>query len=84
MRKIVGVALAFTLALSLTAAAADTLEGKVQSIDQGDRVLVLEDGTKVWLAEGLGMDQIKEGATVKASYEMRDGKPVATSIDVSE
>ena len=29
------------------------------------------------------MDMLKEGASVKASYEERDGKKVATSVEVS-
>ena len=36
---------------------------------------------RAW-AEGLSMGTLKEGASVKASYEERDGKKVATSIEV--
>ena len=30
------------------------------------------------------MENVKEGAAVKASYEERDGKKVATSLEVSQ
>jgi hypothetical protein len=34
------------------------------------------------VAEGLSMDRLREGTSVKASYEERDGKKIATSIEV--
>lgn len=84
MRLVMGIMLAVVLAFASTGWAAETIEGKVQSVDVGDRVIVLEDGTKVWVAEGVSMDKIKEGASVKASFELRDDKKVATEIEVSE
>jgi uncharacterized protein DUF1344 len=83
MRKTMGIVLALLLLVSVGAWAGDMIEGKIQSVDTADRVFVLEDGTKVWVAEGLPMDQLKEGAQVKASYEVRDGKNVATDIEVA-
>lgn len=83
MKKLVsGLMLAAVLAAGT--AWAGEIEGKIQSVDPGDRVFVLEDGTKLWMAEGLSMDALKEGAKVKASFEERDGKNVATSVAVSE
>lgn len=32
----------------------------------------------------MGREALKEGATVKASYEEQDGKKVVTSIEVTE
>ena len=78
---------AFSLALllvSTTAAWAGDVEGKIQSVDTSDRVIVLEDGTKLWVAEGLSMDTLKEGKKVKASFDSRDGKNVLTSIEVAD
>jgi hypothetical protein len=83
MKKFMG-ALMLAAALTAGSAWAGEIEGKIQSIDAGDRTFVLEDGTKVWVAEGVSMDSLKEGAKVKASYEERDGKNVATSVAVSE
>jgi hypothetical protein len=82
MKRLVGAALA--LVLTAGGAWAAEIEGKIQSVDQGDRVIVLEDGTKLWVAEGTPMDGLKEGAKVKASYEERDGKNVTTTVTVSE
>lgn len=83
MRRIMGLAVAVVLALSMAAWAGE-LEGKIQKVDQADRMFVLEDGTQVWVAEGVPIDKLKEGAKVKASYEERDGKKIATTLEVSE
>ena len=63
---------------------ADEVSGKIQKVDTSDRSIVLEDGTQLWLAESVSADALKEGATVKASYEEKDGKKVVTEIQVSQ
>ena len=83
MRKVLGVALALLLIFSAAGAWAGEIEGKIQKVDTGDRMFVLEDGTQLWVAEGLSMDTLKEGATVKASYEERDGKKIVIRLEVS-
>lgn len=83
MKKMLCIAVVLVLAMSTGALAAD-VEGKVQSVDISDRAIVLDNGTKLWVAEGVPMDKVKEGATVKASYEERDGKNVITGLEVSE
>lgn len=84
MKKVVGITLALLLVLSATVGWAADIEGTVRAVDPADRVIVLEDGTKLWVAEGLALDNLKEGAKVKASYEERDGKNVVTNLQVSE
>jgi hypothetical protein len=81
LRKLAIVALVLTFtALPLWA---EEVSGKIQKMDTTDRSIVLEDGTQLWLAESVSTDQLKEGATVKASYEEKDGKKVVTKIEVS-
>jgi hypothetical protein len=63
-------------------AAAGDMEGKVQSVDAGERTFTLENGTKVWLPEGVALGSITAGSEVSVSYEERDGKPVAVSVTV--
>jgi hypothetical protein len=65
----------------LAVSAAD-MEGKVQSVDTSERTFTLENGTKVWLPEGVAVDSIAAGSEVSVSYEERDGKPVAVSVTV--
>ena len=84
MRTVLGITLALLLGLGVAGASAEDISGKIQSVDPGERAFVLDDGSKLWVAEGVSMDALKEGASVKASYEERDGKKVATSVEVSD
>ncbi len=84
MRTVLGITLALLLGLGVAGAWAENISGKIQSVDPGERAFVLDDGSKLWVAEGVSMDALKEGASVKASYEERDGKKVATSVEVSD
>jgi Cu/Ag efflux protein CusF len=81
MKKVAAIALALVLGLAMAAWAGE-ISGKIQTVDSADRVITLEDGTKLWMAEGVSLENLKEGAKVKASYEERDGKNVVISIDV--
>jgi Cu/Ag efflux protein CusF len=59
------------------------MEGKVQSYDSGERMLIMHDGTKVWLSEGLAVEGLKEGSVVKVVFEERDGKAIVTKIEIA-
>src|SRR5262245_53359010 len=82
MRTIAGAAVLTGVLLVGGGAWGADLEGKVQTIVIADRMVVLDDGKEVWMAEGLSMDDSKEGTEVKVVYEERDGKLVATSIEI--
>ena len=73
-----------TLILVLAApfAWAVDIEGTIQSVDAGERSLTLDNGTKIWLGDDVAVDAVKEGAQVKVSYDEKDGKPVATSVEM--
>jgi hypothetical protein len=83
MRVVLAFVLAVVVSLAAAGAWAEEIQGKVQTINAAERMIVLEDGTQIWVAEGVSLDTLKEGATVKAAYEERDGKKVATSLEVS-
>ena len=82
MRTMVAIILALMLGLPMTAAWAGDVAGKIQAVDPGQRVIVLQDGTKLWIAEGLPIESLKEGDSVKASFEERDGKNLVITIEV--
>ena len=84
MKKVLGIVMVLMLVFAVAGAWADDIQGKIKSVDTGERSFVLEDGTQLWVAEGVTMDSLKEGASVKASYEERDGKKVVTGLEVSE
>lgn len=92
MRKMAALVLAAALAVAGLAAAAE-MEGKIQSIDVAGKEITLDNGSKLVLDENatisvegkMGkLEDLKEGAKVKASYEEKDGKNVTTQLEVSE
>lgn len=84
MRKVLVIAVALLLVLSVAGAWAGEIQGKIQNVNPADRMFVLEDGTRLWVAEGVSVDTLKEGASVKATFEERDGKKVVTNFEVSQ
>jgi len=82
MKKVIGMAVALLLVFAVGRAWAEEIQGKIKSLDTTARVFALEDGTKIWVAEGLSMGALRQGASVRAFYEERDGNKVATSIEV--
>jgi Cu/Ag efflux protein CusF len=92
MKRIAVVTLAALFAIAGIAVAAE-MEGKIQSIDPANKELALDTGAKlVWdettkiTVEGKEgqLEDLKEGAKVKAGYEEKDGKNVATMLEVSQ
>jgi Cu/Ag efflux protein CusF len=75
--------LAVVLLVASVAWAAD-IEGKVKTWDAATKMITLEDGTQLTVAADAKMmgDPVKEGSTVKASYDEKDGKKVITQIEV--
>ena len=84
MKKVLGAVLALLLGLGVASASAEEVAGKIKSVDVAQRIVILEDGTMIWLSEGIVIDALQEGKSVKAAYEEREGKKVATSVEVSE
>ena len=83
MTKIATLTLALLLAFSMAAWAGE-VAGTIKTVDPAERTIVLDDGTKLWVAEGVTIDSLKEGTKVKASFEERDGKNVVTKIETAE
>jgi Cu/Ag efflux protein CusF len=87
MKKALAMVVAMVAMVSMVAMvpvwAAD-VEGKVQRVSPSDRTIVLDDGTTLWVAEGMAIENLKEGTKVKASYEQRDGRNVVTNIEVAD
>jgi hypothetical protein len=81
-------ALAYVLALAaplafMSPALAEQLSGTIKSVDKDARTIVLEDGAELGVAEGVGLDALESGTTVKMTVEERDGKRVITGVERS-
>ena len=76
-----------TLALGLGVAAGVAWGGEylgtVRNIDQGQRTVVLSDGTQLWLVPGLSLDLFGQGKKVKVVYDERDGKKWVRSVEAT-
>ena len=78
MGKTLGLALALTLGLSLTAAAEET-RGTIYSMDTNKHTIVLEDGTRLWVTEGQEAT-VSPGSYVEAAYESKGDKKVVIEL----
>ena len=58
------------------------VQGKVTAIDPSDRVVTLEDGTRITVPQEISLDTLTEGSEITVSYEERDGKNQATNIQM--
>ncbi len=79
MRKTLGLALAMTLGLSLTAVAEET-RGTIRSMDTGSNTIVLEDGTRLWVTEGQAAT-VEPGNYVQAAFASK-GSELITELQV--
>ncbi len=60
------------------------IEGKIKAVDPSGSKVLLEDGTQLTIPPTVNVPKamLKEGATVKASFEEKGGQNVVTSIEV--
>ena len=82
MIRLLRVALVVALLAVPAIALSAEIQGKVKTVDTGDRVVTLEDGTRISIPDGIALDSLKEGAEITVSYEERDGKNQATNIEM--
>lgn len=84
--------LALTLGMAGWAAAGE-MEGTIQSVDTLKKAVVLDNGSTIVVEDGTTimvdgkeakLEDLKEGAKVKTSFEEKDGKNVAAKIEVGD
>ena len=63
---------------------ADDVQGKIKSVDPSGKMVTLDDGTQITIPPTVKVEKqaLQPGANVKASYEEKDGRKVATSFMV--
>jgi hypothetical protein len=72
-----------TLALGLGVAVGAEQRGTVKSVDHGQKTVMLDDGTQLWLMAGLSLDLFAQGKRVKVVYDERDGKKWVRSVEAT-
>jgi hypothetical protein len=85
MTKAVALVVVLLFAVSMAWAADKEVQGKVKSWDATGGMVTLEDGTALSVPDTVKeRADLREGATVKASYEEKDGKKVVSKIEVTK
>lgn len=79
MKKAMGFVAAGALLVSVSAVSAEEMQGRIAYIDRAQSTFTLEDGTEVALSRDQLFD-LAPGNHVLATYEMKDGKKVVTTI----
>jgi len=82
MAKWLCAAVTILLVFSVVGASSTKKEGKIQTFDTSDRTMVLDNGMRVTVADGVAIEGLREGSEVKVTFEERDGKNVATYVEV--
>lgn len=87
VRRVLGMmlpALMMLILLSPPGWAAETVTGKIEAVAAEGRAILLEDGTQLIIPSSVRVsrEQLKEGATVKVTYEMDGERKVVRSIQV--
>lgn len=72
-------ALAASLAVGAPASAQEVV-GVYRSFDTGQRVLILEDGTRLYVSEGVRLRTYEPGAKVRFFVEERNGRRYITRV----
>ena len=85
MRKILISVAALAAALAFTAPAiAQEVSGVIKTYDNGTRVMILDDGTRYVLSEGVTIQRYKPGIKVRYVVEDRAGTRYVTKIVTEE
>ncbi len=76
--------LAVLLVGASLALAAQTIQGKIMSVDPYGNMVTLLDGTTLVIPSDVKVqrDALKKGVTVRATFEQKDGQNVVTSLVV--
>jgi hypothetical protein len=57
--------------------------GTVKSVNEGQKTVLLSDGTQLWLVPGLSTELFVQGKRVKFVYDDRDGKRWVRSVEAT-
>ena len=84
MKKLLTALSGAALLLAVGIANAEDAQGTIKEINISEAWVLLEDGTQYVLAEGVAMEELKPADEVTVSYEMKEGKKVATALSKAQ
>ena len=84
MKRLFAAAAAAALFVSAGSAFAEEADGTIITVDPATSIIILDDGQTYSVAEGVSIEGLQPGDTVKVSYEVQDNKNVVTAVTKSE
>ena len=84
MRKLSTSLAALTFLFSIGAANADEITAKITDINTDSKKITLDNGQIFSVDEDVKIEDLKEGAEVKVTYDEKDGQKTATEVSPVE
>ncbi len=84
MQKMFGAVVAAALLVFAGAVSAEEASGKVEAVDAGAGVIILDDGQIYAVAEGVSIEGLQPGDIVTVSFEVTGDKNMATAVSKAE
>lgn len=80
MKKLIGAMTAIAILASAGAALADTANGKIKSVDQTTRMIILDNGHSYEAAKTVDISKLKAGELVTLTFSVVNGKNGVSSL----
>ncbi len=79
---ILGATVALAVLLSTGLAVAGDVQGRIRGIEMTQKVITLDNGTRLFWTDDVIAEQLQSGALVRARYEERNGRFVLTDLEI--
>lgn len=83
MKRIAVPLSALALLFAVSTANAEQTQGKVAAVDEGKRLIQLEDGATFRISEDVSIEQLAPGVEVTLTYDvLENGEMIVTAVEV--
>ena len=80
MKGLIGALSAIAMIIAVSAANAEEATGKIEAIDDANRIIVLDNGVTYTLAEGVSLEGLQPGDDVTVSFEAQGDQNMASEV----
>ena len=79
---ILGATVTLAVLLSSGLAVAGDVQGRIRGIEMTQKVITLDNGTRLFWTDDVIAEQLQSGDLVRARYEERNGRLVLTDLEI--
>jgi uncharacterized protein DUF1344 len=79
---ILGATVTVAVLLSSGLAVAGDVQGRIRGIEMTQKVITLDNGTRLFWTDDVIAEQLQSGDLVRARYEERNGRLVLTDLEI--